>query len=231
MKEQIYTIPVTEAVDKIKEEKSCTCLLCMLYEKLQDDELNLILGASMMEPDIRIKTNKEGFCRKHFDMMLSMKNKLGLALMLQSHIDEVRQTIFPKEGLFSPKNKCDASLNPLEEHTKSCYICSKIDFHLTKMAETIVFLWEHEEEFAKKFSEMPYFCADHYRLLLQTGVYKLPKNKQNDFYTAVSSIEKAYLDSLYEDVSWFCKKFDYRFADEPWGNAKDSCERAVKLLS
>ncbi len=231
MKEQIYTIPVTEAVDKIKEEKSCTCLLCMLYEKLQDDELNLILGASMMEPDIRIKTNKEGFCRKHFDMMLSMKNKLGLALMLQSHIDEVRQTIFPKEGLFSPKNKCDASLKPLEEHTKSCYICSKIDFHLTKMAETIVFLWEHEEEFAKKFSEMPYFCAEHYRLLLQTGVYKLPKNKQNDFYTAVSSIEKAYLDSLYEDVSWFCKKFDYRFADEPWGNAKDSCERAVKLLS
>ena len=125
MKEQIYTIPVTEAVDKIKEEKSCTCLLCMLYEKLQDDELNLILGASMMEPDIRIKTNKEGFCRKHFDMMLSMKNKLGLALMLQSHIDEVRQTIFPKEGLFSPKNKCDASLKPLEEHTNSIFILQR----------------------------------------------------------------------------------------------------------
>jgi hypothetical protein len=99
------------------------------------------------------------------------------------------------------------------------------------MAETVVFLWNTEEEFAKKFSNIPYFCLEHYRLLLQTGLNKLPKNKQNEFYTAISDIEKKYIDSLYDDVSWFCKKFDYRYADEPWGNAKDSVERAVKTLS
>lgn len=231
MKEQIYTIPVTETADKIIEEGKCECLLCSLYSKLEEDELTLILGASMMEPDIRIKTNKEGFCRKHFDKMLTMKNKLGLALMLQSHIDEVRKNVFPKEGLFSPKNKSEASLKPLKEHCDSCYICSKIDFHLEKMAQTIVYLWDTEEEFAKKLSKMPFFCLEHYQLLLQTGVYKLSKNRQNDFFTAVSSVEKAYFDSLYDDVSKFCKKFDYRFEDEPWGTAKDSVERAVKILS
>lgn len=231
MQEQIYTIPVTEAVENIISEKKCTCPLCMLYDKLENDELTLILGASMMEPDIRIKTNKEGFCRKHFDMMLGMKNKLGLALMMESHIDEVRKTVFPKEGLFAPKNKCEASMKPLEAHNSSCYICNRVDFHLTKMAETIVFLWHTQEEFAKKLSQMPFFCMNHYKLLLQTGMYKLPKNKQNEFYSAISSIEKAYIDSLYDDVAWFCKKFDYRYADEPWGNAKDSIERAVKTLS
>ncbi|MBR6533938.1 MAG: hypothetical protein IKT65_00045 [Clostridia bacterium] len=231
MKEQIYTIPVTEAVDKITSEGICTCPMCTLYEKLENDELNLILGASMMEPDIRIKTNKEGFCRKHFDMMLGMKNKLGLALMMESHIDQVRKSIFPKDGIFGPKNKCESSIKPLTEHNSSCYICSRVDFHLTKMAETVVFLWNTEEEFAKKFANIPYFCLEHYRLLLQTGLNKLPKNKQNEFYTAISDIEKKYIDSLYDDVSWFCKKFDYRYADEPWGNAKDSVERAVKTLS
>ena len=36
--------------------------------------------------------------------------------------------------------------------------------------------------------------------------------------------------TLTDDVSWFCKKFDYRFDAEPWGNAKDSVERAIRFL-
>ena len=40
-----------------------------------------------------------------------------------------------------------------------------------------------------------------------------------------------YFDSLREDVSWFCKKFDYRYDKEPWGNAKDAVERAIKFTS
>ena len=44
-------------------------------------------------------------------------------------------------------------------------------------------------------------------------------------------VRSLYFDSLYDDVSKFCKKFDYRFQDEPWGTAKDSVERAVKILS
>ena len=32
-------------------------------------------------------------------------------------------------------------------------------------------------------------------------------------------------------MSWFCKKFDYRYENEPWGNAKDAPERARLFLS
>ena len=39
-----------------------------------------------------------------------------------------------------------------------------------------------------------------------------------------------YFDALREDVSWFCKKFDYRYNDEPWYNSKDAVERAIKFL-
>ena len=35
---------------------------------------------------------------------------------------------------------------------------------------------------------------------------------------------------LTSSVSWFCKKFDYRYADEPWKNSKDSVERAMAFL-
>jgi len=51
-----------------------------------------------------------------------------------------------------------------------------------------------------------------------------------DFYRAVSAPVYAYFDTLREDVSWFCKKFDYRYDNEPWGNSKDAVERARKFL-
>ena len=82
MSEKIYTIPVNEAFEACAEDKSRGCPFCRLYNKLEADETDLILGASMMEPDVRIKTNEKGFCATHFQMLLSGKNRLGLGLML-----------------------------------------------------------------------------------------------------------------------------------------------------
>ena len=77
--EQIYTIPINEAFDALTAEGApCECPVCRLEGRLEENELDLILGASMMEPDIRIKTNAEGFCRDHYKKMLGMKNRLGL---------------------------------------------------------------------------------------------------------------------------------------------------------
>ena len=42
---------------------------------------------------------------------------------------------------------------------------------------------------------------------------------------------KKYANELSGDVSWFCKKFDYRYQDEPWNNAKDAVERSIRFLS
>ena len=44
-------------------------------------------------------------------------------------------------------------------------------------------------------------------------------------------IEEKYRDELSGDVSWFCKKFDYRFDGEPWYNAKGSVNRGIKFLA
>ena len=91
--EQIYTIPVNEAFEASAADKSCGCPFCSLYRKLENDELDLILGASMMEPDVRIRTNKTGFCRTHYDMMFVRKNRLGMALTLESHLDHVQKEL------------------------------------------------------------------------------------------------------------------------------------------
>ena len=75
--EQIYTIPVNEAFDAARETPALGCPICALYHRLEENELDLILGASMMEPDIRIRTNAEGFCHDHFTKMAGRRNRLS----------------------------------------------------------------------------------------------------------------------------------------------------------
>ncbi len=228
--EQIYTIPVNEAFDAGLANPSCGCPMCALYRKLEENELDLILGASMMEPDVRIKTNKQGFCRTHYDMMFVRKNRLGMALTLESHLNELKEDL--KSGLFGtligrPDAKPQKRIAALEG---SCYVCERIDFHFTHMAETVVYLYESEEAFAKKLAAQPYFCLPHYRLLLEHGAARLSKKQLPAFSDLLKKVVSGYLDTLSEDVSWFCKKFDYRYEDEPWKNSKDSVERAIKFL-
>ena len=100
--EQIYMIPVNEAFDASAEKPECGCPLCKLYLKLQEDELDIILGASMMEPDIRIKTNEQGFCLTHYNMMLGRRRMLGLGLMMESHLTEVKKML-KGPGIFGNK--------------------------------------------------------------------------------------------------------------------------------
>ena len=57
--EKIYTIPVNEAFDRSATDKACGCPFCALYNMLEQNELDAVLGASMMEPDVRIETNKK----------------------------------------------------------------------------------------------------------------------------------------------------------------------------
>ena len=231
--QQIYTIPVHEALEKGAADPKCGCPMCRLFCKLENDELDLILGASMMEPDTRIQTNKKGFCRTHYDMMFVRKNRLGMALTLESHLDELAADI--KAGaldklLGKPDAKAQKRITGLEH---SCYVCDRIDFHFQHMAETVVLLFEADDEFGtfeKELRAQPFFCLPHYRLLLEKGAARLPKKKMAAFTSALSDVVEAYMTTLREDVSWFCKKFDYRYENEPWGNAKDSVERAITFL-
>ena len=178
MAEQIYTIPVNEAFDLVSEQPEVGCPFCRLYKKLQSDEIDIILGASMMEPDIRIKTNEQGFCLSHYSIMLGKKRMLGMGLMMESHLAEVAKRLEGK-GLFGAKRtEAIASLGELEE---SCYVCTRIEKNLSAMIATAVYLWESQPEFRKKFSSAPYFCLPHYRAMLDYASKKMPKKVFPDF--------------------------------------------------
>ncbi len=228
MKESIYTIPVNEAFDGCLTDEKKQCPFCRLYKKLQENEIDGILGAAMMEPDIRIRTNKVGFCRKHFADMLKKGNRLSLALVLESHLDEINSDISGGDFLKTPGS---SSCKRIEELEKSCYVCEKIEFNFEKMLETAVLLWREEKEFRQKTANQPLFCLPHYRLFIIEGQRRLNKKEYPEFYKTVKGVTLGYFEQISEDISWFCKKFDYRYSEQPWGNAKDAPERAIFFLS
>ena len=226
--EQIYTIPVNEAFDTVIEKPECGCPFCLLYNKLQEDEIEIILGASMMEPDIRIKTNEQGFCHRHFGIMLGRRRMLGMGLILESHLAEVKKRMEGK-SLFGIKPA--AAIESLSELEGSCYVCGRIKRNFDAMTATAVYLWESDPVFADKFAKAPYFCLPHYRAMLEYAIAKMNKRNFPEFYKVAYGIQEKYISTLSEDVSWYCKKFDYRYDEEPWYNSKDSVPRAIKFLS
>ena len=226
--EQIYTIPVNEAFDLVSEKPECGCPFCVLYKKLQSDEIDIILGASMMEPDIRIKTNEMGFCLSHYNIMLGKKRMLGMGLMMESHLAEVKKRLLGQTLLGKKASVAVSSLGELEN---SCYVCSRIERNLNAMIATAVYLYESDFNFPKKLKAAPFFCLPHYRAMVDYASKKMGKKSFADFYKAVSEMEERYIDTLTSDVSWFCKKFDYRYDEEPWYNSKDSVPRTVSFLS
>ena len=230
--ERIFTIPVNEAFEASAADPSLGCPFCALFKKLQSDELDLILGASMMEPDVRVKTNEAGFCPDHFDMLFVRGKRLPLALMLESHLDTVKKKLKPGalSGLFASKSAADA-VKKVSEINGSCYLCDRIGRNFSAMVETAALLWQEDGEFRKKTEAQPYFCLPHYERLLTAAKERLGK-EFTEFYSVVSKIEDRYLESLSEDVSAFCRSFDYRNTEEPLTEAEKSApERTKKFLS
>ena len=77
MKETICTIPINDIFMP-----KCGCPFCRMESMLEEQYVKFITGDAMMEPNIRIETNKKGFCHRHFSQMFEKGQKLPNALIL-----------------------------------------------------------------------------------------------------------------------------------------------------
>ena len=112
-----------------------------------------------------------------------------------------------------------------------CYVCSRIEFSLSRMAETVVLLYEEDGSFREKFRSQPHFCLPHYRRLLAVARDRLGQKARAEFNREIGEVEERWFASLAGDVSAFCRSFDYRAEEPLTEEQKTSVERAVKGLS
>lgn len=223
MRDSILTIPISEILEPRE-----GCPICRMRDMLEQCTVEYIMGAAMMEPDVRIETNRAGFCHTHFQQMMKQKNRLSLALMLQTHLEEVDRQLFSRKKLFEPKNARKAKLSQINE---SCFVCEKVDWGMERLMRTFFEMSSHSD-IKQLLSEQEYICLPHFDLLQSLAPAYLQKYELDSFNKLISSLTENYIAVLYKDVSQYCSMYDYRNTgkDADWGNSRDSIERAVKFL-
>ena len=225
--EQIYTIPINEAFESSAKDGT-TCPFCRIYKKFEENEIELILGASAMEPAVRIKTNELGFCSDHFSKMLVRGKKLPVALMLESHLDVVCGKL--KERHILPRQRARSSVRTLSSLSESCYVCDRLSTNFERVMENAVYMWCTDESFRKLVSRQRAICVPHFSALLDSASKNLKSSEFGSLYSALRPLEEDYLARQKEKISRFVKKFDYRYEDEPWGDAKEAVEDTIRAL-
>lgn len=223
MRDDICTIPVSEVF-----EVSDGCPLCRMQHTVEQHLITYILGDAMMEPDVRIETNKTGFCAEHYTEMMAHRGRLQLALMLETHIKEIETEIFAKK-LF---NSADKKAQKAQKIADSCFICNKVNWGMERMIETIYRCYEKERDFRELFNSQPQFCMHHFKTLINGTDKKKMPTYCSDFKENLVRITAEYIKSLGDDISKYCSMYDYRNKDNnDWGNSADSVERAVSFLT
>ena len=234
MKFHLETIPVWEAM-----EKDCGCPLCALMQKCESIEIERSLGGSVMEPDARIRINENGICARHHQQLFEMKNRLGHALLTDSHskellkrLDELDKLLpSARKGLFCGKGDSLSVLaDAFERLSSTCVICEDIDAHMQRYLYTFIHLWKTDSAFRERWQKSKGACLPHASSLLRAAQKHLSCNLHAAFAQELLQLMKQNLSQDERDLEWFTLKFDYRNQDKPWGNSRNALERTINRL-
>lgn len=225
MKETIVTIPINDLFAP-----KCGCPLCRMESMLEKQYVSFVTGDAMMEPNIRVATNKKGFCRRHFSQMTEIGQKLPNALILETHLQEILENYMPQKLGGKPDKK---KIEEIKTTLGSCYVCERIESDMHHLVSTVFVEWAKGGEFRKTYSEQPFICLKHYSFIMEAAMGRggIPSKLLGDFYSETAALTKNYLESLKEDISYFVSMFDYRSRGKEWGTSVDAIERSIEFLT
>lgn len=241
MKEQLHTIPISDAIANAGE-----CPFCYMERKTEEHMMDFVLGhgASYMESDIRDMTDREGFCRAHFKKMYDYGNSLGNAWILKTlymrHLEEMDKefknfkpdSVGKSSRLFG-KSKPSGNNSIIEwinKRESTCFICTSVQNTFQAYMKTFFKMYRSDEEFRKQIASSKGFCIDHFKVLCEGADSMLSDKERADFYDVMLPLMRENINRVYEDVAWFVEKYDYKNRDADWKNSKDAIQRGMQKL-
>lgn len=240
MKEQIHTIPISDAMEHAGE-----CPFCYIERRTEEHMMNFVLGhgASYMESDIRDMTDREGFCRAHFKKMFDFGNSLGNAWILktlyQRHLEEMDKEFkhfkpenSGKKGLFGKKSETgnNTIVDWINRRESTCFICTSVSNTFHAYMKTFFTMYKDDAGFRKQVSETKGFCLDHFKVLCEGADSMLSEKERKDFYDTMLPLMQKNISRVYDDIAWFVEKYDYKNRDADWKDSKDAIQRGMQKL-
>ncbi len=240
MKEQLYTIPLNDAINANDE-----CPFCFIERNVEQDLLDFVLGSgsSYMESDVREATDQAGFCRSHFKKMFDYGNTLGNGWILKTHFLHMNKEMHDQFRSFTPqktplmgKLKKNAAQHSsigawAKEQEKSCYICKRFEETYSRYLDTFFVMYKKDGEFRDKVKSGKGFCLPHFGNLCNAAETRLSEKEKAEFYPMLFTLMENNMKRLSDDVAWLVEKFDYRNQAADWKNSKDAVQRGMQKLA
>lgn len=197
----------------------CECPMCKLKKKTECDIADAYLSEAVMEDAEREKVNKYGFCKDHYDLLYTGKNKLGLALQASTRLWKLDMKIKPVDVKQAVK-----TAKKLREEINDCIICRKIEFHMSRYFETVARLYGDDEKFRNQFKTVKGFCYPDYIRLVENApkAHKYAK----EFLQVLYEKQKQSAEEVQKNLKDFTMAFDYRSASLPPKSASQSLVQA-----
>ena len=214
MRESILTIPINEVF-----EPKDGCPFCRMRDTVEQHICEYIMGAAMMEPDVRMETNELGFCLTHFEMLMQQNNRLSLGLMLNTYLENARKNIFKKKSIFFSKN---AKAKKSSEMEDTCFVCSKVNWGIDHMLETFFVMYVKDPKFRNLFKAQQYVCVPHYNMLNRKAAEKMQKADIAQFQKDLDALVEEYVKQLNSDVNLHKPEMEH---------VRSSIERSVEFLT
>ena len=187
------------------------CPLCALLDRVESNYVESFRSGRGMEPTVRTRTNRVGFCPAHMRRLYAGEGKLGLALVMHTHLGETLPRLradLEALGSAAPEGRkaaarLDEATGRLGRLRESCYICEKLESDLDGFALTILYLWQKDPEFLPVLRGSRGFCIPHFLCILARARETLRPDAVSRWLADVTPLMLSSLEKLERDLFAF----------------------------
>jgi hypothetical protein len=221
------------------------CPLCACMESVERSYLLSFQGSRVMEPNVRVKTNESGFCSEHYLRLYRGENKLGLGLVVHTHLKErlpgikaamegVIQTggaVKGRKAEEAAAGRIDALARSLEALISRCFICEMLSRDLERYCYTIVYLWKSDPDFLPVFRGSRGFCLSHFVTILAKARETLRGDELTRFLRELVGLMVESLEGLERDLFGFTQLFHDANRSLGTEEERTALTRAMQMLA
>ncbi|MDR3318396.1 MAG: DUF6062 family protein [Clostridiales bacterium] len=199
---KIHTAPIWDAF-KLTD----VCPICELRRATEERLLGQYLNESVMEPDARVRVNRQGFCGSHSQKMLAGGNICGFALQLQTRNRHIRESLKLIEGA----KRAQKEASRLQDEATSCIICAETEQIMARYYQTIALMFKNEKTFPELARDAACLCVNDYSRLLAHSAHA--GSRADDYRKTLYLVITRSLSQSDADLAAFIDRFDYQKKD------------------
>lgn len=223
------------------------CPICDVMTVAETTYVKSFHGGRVMAPEVRVDTNRTGFCPAHFERLYRGEGKLGLALLVHTHLAQIVPALRRDlEGAVVPQDTRPARLGPfsrkdgavsalarsLSEVVARCYICDMLAADLDRYCFTVIYLWQKDPEFLDTLSRSRGFCLAHYAAILRKAERMLRAPDLRRWTELTVPLMTRSLERLEQQVHGFTQRYHHGTAVAGRGEEeRTALSRAIQKLT